>query len=390
MSTITNQFRDLSCFFEGHDKAQAGDRLADSVKSYAVVVEVALETITRLQAGKIPDPTVGENACQLRAAFYTEILNADHFDQTLKTAKTALETAREKLKEAKPTGKREQCSLDTFLQKNNAHASLDERVHLLVLGRILEKTRAAQRSFAKDSVLGGVQPLEKVVEKDELKQAGLSKTAIQAIEKYAKKTLSQYSVSVVQAWAKELPDAIKSIRVSPLVSGANVKTTKLGLETSPCFSSAEVWLDTICRQKTPLILRISQVNAETGDVAGREVFFFKSDGNCYEPATEDDVKDKPAAFFIDAASIANPVLSRDELELELKKREIRATLLAFLATHPVYGGDCKNEPGPPEEDVYRATYVEHAREWECSPQKPRVCRPFHVYAVSTKYWKEVV
>jgi hypothetical protein len=236
------QVKDLSCFFEGHDRPQKGDFVAEVLKSYAVVIEVALETITRVQAGNIPDPTVGENACQLRAAFYTQILNADHFDQTLEEAKTALEAAWQNLKAVSPPGKKEQCSLDAFLQSNDAHASLDERVQMLVLGRILEKTRGPQRSFSKDSALGGVQPLETIVEKDELQKAGLTKKAAQNLEKYAKKTLAHYSVSVVQEWAKGLPDVSKSQRVGPLVSGTHIKTTKLGLETTPCFSSAEVWL----------------------------------------------------------------------------------------------------------------------------------------------------
>ncbi len=391
MSVNTEAFKQLSlsCFLGENSIQKKGENVWNLVKSYKSVIEVALETLDRLHEGRVPDPTVGENACQLRAVIYTGILNAEDFEQTLQTAQSVLRSALENLKKAALPGKHEFISLDAFLTINQADAPIDQRIHWFILGRILEKTRKPDRGFSLDAQ-GQVEYLEKIVAIDGFKGAGFSPTAIRNLESYAKKALSHHSVAIVQGWALDLPDKEESQRLYALVSGDKVKTTNQKLATAPCFSSAQVCFDLVCRERTPFILRVKQINAETAGTEGIEAFFFASNGISYERTKEENVLKRRAAILIDAASIASPILTRKQLKHELDQREIRETLLAFLATHPVYGGGCKKEPGPIEEAAVRQPYAEKARQWECCPENPRVCRLYHIYAVSTAQWKEVI
>lgn len=126
------------------------------------------------------------------------------------------------------------------------------------------------------------------------------------------------------------------------------------------------------------------------EVVGLKTFFFKSYGAHYESTTEESILDKRSAVMVHAMSDASPMLTQSELQAELSQREITETILAFMATDPAYGGDCKHDPGPEEENEFREPYAVKAREWGCCPENQRVCRLIHMQAVFTRHWKETV
>lgn len=377
MSTFISTFP--VCRFLGSETSEkkSGPQFYDIAQNYTNLVSAALVAIDRVCKRDIPDPTVGENACQFRAGLFAEFINSEDFSTVIETAKKTLEKAQEQL-EKTPPSKKDWNSLDAFLKANDAVVVLDKRVALLTAAHLLTLTREPQRSFSKDSE-GVVQPCESVAETDGLKKAGFGTSSARKVGKTAKQFLAEETVQFLKEKAKTVLPEQEGERLYKILSEKTITTSNPELHTAPCFSGTQVLLANACQTKTPLVVKIHQLDAESNREEGDVTFFFTSDGTRFQPSDRKDIPDRKAVIGLDAISVAHPVLSKVELEKEIFSRDIRETLLAFIATHPVYGGDKKREPGPNEEDSLRKEYTTKALTWGCSPANPRVCRFYHTY-----------
>jgi len=261
--------------------------------------------------------------------------------------------------------------------------SIDERVYQLVSAHLLTLTREPERGFKKDED-GKVGPWETIKQTDGLRaKIGLTGKAAKTVESIARVYLSHASVVWLQKKAREIP----SERLGRLIT-ENERRTRLGLYTVPCFSGAEILFAHARGQKTPLVVRIHQLDADTASETGTATFFFASDGRQYELATRESAVQSQAVIMTDAISSSSPVLTEEQLREHLRSRDITETILAFMATHPVYGGDLKLEKGPLEESAITEAYSVKAVEWGCAPSNPLVCRLYHMYPLDSRVFQE--
>ena len=367
------------CHFLGEREASTpNSHLPEIFELYKKCVALGLEAITYIVEGNLPDPNVGENACQIRAVIFANDYNSDDFSVVLHASKAVFEKNLINLKDSPSPAPKVANRLDAFLQKNDLTFTLDERVYRLVLGYLLHLHEPSlNHSFAKD-LKGKVQPFGKDKETTVLTEKGFSRAAIRKLKKVAQYQLALGSVKAVQSLAQGLRQSERD-RLVPMVNGNEVKITEHGYTVIPCFSTSEVLFTHACAQKTPLVVRIHQVNATTAKEEGCTTFFFKSNGDQYALVAAEDFSGNEAVIVTDAASIADPVLKKEELEQQMASRPIVDTLMAFMATHPAYGGGLKNQPGPVEESEKREALAEKAKAWGCCPENPTVCRPFHMY-----------
>ncbi len=366
------------------------------LENYQNIISFGIETMNKVKEGYIPDPTVGENACQIRAAMFGEFMNSADFSNTVETTKINLENTLQAIKEIKPKidekfqkvrkEKDEQlktsytCTLENLLENYRLNITLDERICQLIAADLLMFCRMPKRSFEK--LDGKVQPLEKIEQIDALRARNFSANTVTTIDKAARKYLSEASVQFLQKKAKMIIDEDEQNRLYSSVSGQNVKTTKLGLSSVPCFSGSEIIFAQAHQQKIPLVVKVLRLDSETASQEGEEIFFFQSDGSRYCQVDKEKITQK-AMLVCEAVSIAHPVLSKEALQEEIKKRDIKEAILAFMATHPIYGGELKTvKEGPEEENEKRKEYIDKALEWGCCPDNQRICRLYHMYASS--------
>ncbi len=358
---------------------KVGSQVCDLFDTYKKYVVLAEEAVASFFKGDLPDPKVGENACQIRATMYADAYNSQGFFDVLEEARSVLEKVHKQLEKVPAPSKKEKSSLRAFLKATDVDFTLDERVYNFVSGYLLHVHETSVDYFAKD-LKGKVQPLATDTETNVLVERGFSKGTVKRLRKVAQKQLAFASVKAVQTMALGLPN-VERQRLYPMVSGDQVKVTDHQQPVVPCFSVGEIIFSHACANKIPIVVRIHQVDAETAVEKGQTLFFFKSNGAKYTPAVFDDFSGKEAAIMTDSASISYPVLTKGQLEKEMYSRSIVETLMAFMAVHPSYGGGLKNHPGPEEEFSRREPYAMLADEWGCSVEDPLVCRPFHMYPI---------
>lgn len=370
--------------------------LGSFLENYQKTIVVGLKGIETFKKGRIPDPSVGENACQIRATMLSEFINSEDFLSTVEKTQATFEGILAKIDEVKrhvkersgkktrkkgePSETPVKPTLEAFLKEEGIEASIDQRVSLWIAAYFLTLCRESEVGFAK--IDGRVKLWENIKDIPGLKNEGFGRNHVATIEKAAKKYLSEASVTYLQHKAQEIAPEEEGKRLFGMVSGKHVKKTKLSLSTAPCFSGAEILLASAIQQKTPLVVRVAKLNPETAMKEGEEIFFFKSDGSTYQLSVPEEIADKKAAIFCDAVSVADPILSREELEKEFTGKGIKEIILAFMATHPSYGGDLKTLPPPPEESDRLKAYAEKAHEWGICPDNQRVCCLFHMYSSS--------
>ena len=335
--------------------------------------------IDEVLEGHIPDPTVGENACQIRAAMFTDFVNSDAFEQVIGESKNTLQYALEKFNNINPS-KSEKSTLNKYL--NDFETKIDERVYQLITAYLLTMTREPKRGFDKSE--GKVHTWEKVEEVKGLQKEGFSTANARTIEKTSKQYLANASVQFLQKKALSIHPDEEGCRLHGLVSGKNVKITDLKLCTAPCFSGAEIIVANARACQTPLVVRIHQVDSETVIEEGAVTFYFTSNGSQYCQTTKEEAAKKKAVIFCEAISSAHPVLNCKQLQKKIGRRDVIETILAFMASHPVYGGDLKRLGPPQEEAERRKFYADKALRWGCCPENPRVCRIYHMFPASLK------
>lgn len=362
--------------------------LREYLFKYQKLVPVALEALGALERGNIPDPTVGENACQLRAWKFAEFFNSANFEQALeqsicnlKRAQPAIETAIETVRMA---SFKEWHPLDRFLETFRCQISLDERVYQLISAHFITLAWKPVRSFQKTES-DGVQPREVIEENNALQRHfGHDKTA-RKVAKVAKKYLARASILALQEAAeyhqKELPDQLRILTNS-------VRETTQELMTAPCFSSAEVILADTIEKRIPIVVKIHQVDRETTKIAGSVTLFYVSNGFDYVLSSRKTVSQTKAWIMIEAASIANPIIKADEIVSRMEKAGLKKIFLAYMASHPVYGGDLHEEKGPHEEARRRTEFIENAVVLGCCKENPELCRIYHIYPMTTKAFQE--
>lgn len=368
-------------------------------ESYQRLVGLTLRALEKVSEGMIPDPTVGENACQLRSGFYTEIYNAADFSTMIEQTKATLLDVKSKFSERKFVFKhptvisgtilREKVSVpkgsvDHFLDSVGVSVTVDPRVMMIVAGFFLEMARPATYAFALE---GGRVVINQHVQKDgsdELKQLGYkSKVSVHNFSEMFKVALSKFSVQEAQRCASAVVPEEESERLLRMVSGDRVKVTAQGLYTVPCFSSSEALLHRAHQLGTPLVVRIHRVDAMTAAVSGVVDFFFKSEEGNYVPGFSADLVTKRSAIFCEAVSAVHPALTEEEVRAEMATRDITEVILAFMATHPVYGGSLNGMKGHDEERAVRKPLKAKAMEIGCCMKNQKFCRLFHMMAVPT-------
>lgn len=376
----------LSSYLNSSTEKHRWKTIPSLLEKYKLIIDVALETIDRLYEGKIPDPTVGENACQLRAVLYVDIFNARDFEELLSDTHNKIQFAKRNLDQFFLKQENKLTTLRDVLDQNQADVLIEERMHLLLLGSVVEKIRDAKIAYSM-SEEGQLILSQEIHIFDGWNKNVMPPYAMRIIDKSTRRILSNYSILKLQEWSGLINDPEEKQRLYQLVSGENIKTTKLELLSAPFFSSTQIWLHKIYLEDTPLILCINRMDSSTLKIINSSYFFFRVDGNRYVRTSENSIEDKCAAIRFEAISYKEPLLSDTELETELDKRDIRESILASIATHPVYGGDCKNVEGPTEENDLRQIHAVKADEYGVSLENPAVFRLIHIYAVGKKQWK---
>lgn len=374
-------------------------------ESYQRLINVTLKALEKASEGSIPDPTVGETACQLRAGMYTETVNAPHFREMIDQTKARLEATKEKICFGKFVFKNPKViigtllgekisfspgSVDQFFHSINVDVEIDLRIVPFIAGLILDMVRPTTYSFGIHNGAVVVHQHEHTGGSPELSALGYkSKMSTLNLSKVFRTMLAEESVKSVQRYAKSIQPMEESARLLRMVGDERVKTTEHGLATVPCFSGSQVILHRACQMETPMVVRIFRTDAETAHVDGIVEFFFKPVAGRYVSAPKEVLKEKPSAILCEAVSVAHPPLTEEEVRTEMGARDINEVIMAFMATHPVYGGDLNKMKGHPEENQARKPFKAKALEIGCCIKNQRFCRLFHMLAVpSTQFFNE--
>jgi hypothetical protein len=369
----------------------------DNIKKLVSIFSAAVQ---KLAEGVIPDPTVGENACQLRAGLYTEIVNSPNYEELIAQSKQILDTTRKRLMDStfkivrgrahvtSYEGEKTEFRMETiegmcrFLKIDTR---IDSKIALIAEGIILDFVRPCTYSFAMENGQVVINQDETYASTAEVAESGFTSViAVKKLSDTIKKHLSRKSSKFVARCAAKAKPPDEAVRLVRMVTGDRVRDTKLGFRAVPCFSSSQAVFCSAAENATPLVVRIFRTDATTAAVVGAvELFFIPTDG-VYQPVPKETIAAQRAAMLCEAVSAASPPLSEEEIKMELSGHNIIQTIMAFMATHPVYGGDLKGCKGHEEETEARQPFKAIAKEFGFCIKNQRVCRPFHMLAVPTK------
>lgn len=368
----------------------------DNIKKLVSIFSAAIQ---KLAEGVIPDPTVGENACQLRAGLYTEIVNSPNFEELIDQSKHTLDSTKKRLMDSSFKIVRGRAHVTSFegdkvefrmesiqemcrFLKINTH--IDSKIALLAEGVILDFARPCTYSFAMEQEQVVINQDETEASAPELSQCGFTSViAVKKLTDSIKKHLSRKSSKFVARCAAKAKPPDEAARLVRMVTGDRVKDTKLGFRAVPCFSSSQAIFYNASENGTPLVVRIFRADAASAVVIGAVEFFFLPMDGVFTPVPKEAITTQRSAMLCEAVSAASPPLSEEEIKMELSGRDIIQTIMAFMATHPVYGGDLKKCKGHEEETEARQPFKAIAKEFGFCIKNQRVCRPFHMLAVPT-------
>lgn len=339
------------------------------IRTHIGVIGLTIAAIKSFQQGDIPDPLVGENACQIRAAYYSAQAADASVMSALSEICPKLEGLIERISKVKlPVGK-EVASMDEIIQENDLDVKVPPAVAPIVFGHILTISKESDLSIRKESEAS----LPKLALKegnDPKKLKGLSTGAARELIKHARRSLSEWSVQYLQ------DEAERYCMKGP----EGILTDSMGLKSAPASPGMEILLTSMKVHRTAIVLKNRIIDSD-GNVRGQVTLLCKPDGKnrSYQVVKVPKEEDLNCpGMIIEAVTISSKQRTEEELAAEIIEVGIEPIIYANFAAHPQYGGGCKTVEPPKCEE--RERWLQVAREKGLCAENPDLCRMYHIYA----------
>jgi len=350
--------KDLVPNAENYAKKVDKKTLQMVLKNHLGVIGLSLAAIRAFVQGDMTDPLVGENACQIRAAYYCAQAADPKKMQALSEICPKLEDLMERISKVKLPDKGE--TWDEVLKQNDLDPKIPSIVSPILYGHILTISKNSELTIQKKQ-------LALKEECDPKKLDGVSNGSARELIKHARRSLSAWSVQYLRDEAARLG----------LEGPQNVLTDNMGLQTAPATPGMKVLLAGMKANGLMIVLK-NRIRDEEGSERGQVTLHYSPEGNersyqVIKPSQEDIGR---PAMIIEAVSISTR--TPEELESEMIAEGLEPMLWANFAAHPQYGGGCKLiEPDPYEE---RERWHEYARQRGLCAANPDLCRMYHIFA----------
>ncbi len=348
-----------------------------NLKKYLSFLMMAQEALDKFEKRIMHffDPLVGENACQVRAAMFAEMINKEGMDEHLISTQKHLADHADKMKDLLAHLNIKSLNVDTFksfLEKNNAFIEISVEISVIISSFILSETRIVEY---KPVDFGIPCRYESNPHKIFAKRKGLSLGFAFDIIKIAQAKLSEFSVNYVQRLALQLPLSQEERTASRQVFGDFVKIDERQRKFTAFFPTLGLILKELHRSGIPVILKVKQYVKGQSHPYGMVSLVFGNQGkDDYCSLTPYEGLCKKGAMFIHTISITERGQSAKELEEKILRHNITDLILSAAADHPAYGFDKKLRPEDPLCDKYR----DLAHEWGTCRSNPSLFMVEHI------------
>ncbi|MBS0629385.1 MAG: hypothetical protein JSS30_04070 [Verrucomicrobia bacterium] len=322
------------------------------IKNHVGVIALSIAAIQAFIRGDMPDPLVGENACQIRAAYYCAQATDSEKMESLKEICPKLEDLMARVSKLKMP---EMASVDQVIEENDLDLSLPPVVAPIVFGHILTVSKQSELSIQKKD-------LSLKEECDPKKLEAVSNGYARDLIKHSRRSLSAWSVQYLRDEAARLN----------MPGPENVLTDHMGLQTAPAMPGMKVLCAAMKANGIMIVLK-NRIIDEEGKDGGQITLHYSPDYQVVTPRPQD--VGRPA-MIIEAVSISSR--AAEQLEKEIIAEGIESIILANFAAHPQYGGSCKLSE--PKADGERERWHEIAKRRGLCAANPDLCRMYHIYA----------
>ncbi len=373
------QLVDLNC-----EEPMESKSIKSQLSNYIGIVGLTHSAVTLFLNGNMPDPLVGENACQIRATMYCHL--SDDLASIQELKKLSLMLASSPMVATTinvagiPLPKDKRSSLSEVLKSAQMDvfipSEMSQILRPILLGHVLTVSKVSVLSINKSSV--------SLQESNDSKLlAGLSSSFAKDLIKESRKALSNISISYLRSEASLLPMTqerdILSSMMEPAPKGA-VLSDPLGLQTAPLLVGMKILLASMKVHNTAIILKDRLLDTMEQE-KGTATLIFEPTGQdgSYEVVKDlKGVDKKKPAFIIEAVAITDKSADVDELASSLATIGIEKIILANCAAHPQYGG--KNKTVEPPRTDEREDLKDLAMKLGLCDLRPELCRIYHIFS----------
>jgi hypothetical protein len=339
--------------------------IKDGLKEYLVLLVAAEQTVLSLHREELKnfDPLVGENACQIRALKLALVISECSFD--LERLSRDVRAAKLRAEQLLMSETIEASSLGDVLVHHDLEVSINENEAFLIKAFLLSSVKTSKSTKEEMPLVKSEYTDTKKIK--ELGPVG-SMFADNLVKKLRRK-LAAISVKFVQKIGKNLSCFKDSLH---MVSDEFIMNHK-GLDTLPCYWTAQVLMRQAMEKQIPIVL-IAEQKAKDHNYATirKTALFFESTEEGYEQvSTSSFDPSKPALILLGTTCRNfNDLPEHDIWVNELLEHSPTEMILAYAATHRQYPDETKDHLFENNQDRDYLYHKEKAHEWGCSQENP--------------------
>lgn len=304
--------------------------LNSSISKYQNVVQLALDALSAFKKRDMRffDPIAGDCACQIRALFFSSLINDPETDNYISHFKSIFE---EHLFFIDDTLKKfpidKQFSLQEYLSQLGINLEIPEDITVIVLSYIISLIKAAETYISEDGILSYRTQTRISIPEYPL----LKRKFIDQIIKHAQQILTKLSVRYIQ----EL-NTIDDKNNKNFLDNCFIRYDHLDRSLLPCYFQTEVVVNQLIRSRTPIVLKLDMfIRHETNSYHEFEMIFNYSKED-FDKENSAERNEKKGVFVISAKSVNKNPICPNKLQAELQKHDIKDLILSAVAAHPQY------------------------------------------------------
>lgn len=327
------------------DGSFCAKELRAALQQYLDLVRISREACMEFRNGKILNPHVGENSCQIRAAMYAEIRNKPDIDQVIINAIQQLDEIFKTLVDLLEELKEEQSkiiSLKTYLRKRETCFEISEEIAIIISSYILTDALDVTKQTKPNN--DGVLVRSKIVrlQPAKLQKKGLSKIFAGKLIELAQRKLSESSVIYIRRLAFQRL-ASKEEKEAAALAFSHVKKDKLQRVRVPFYHTLRLLMSELHRTNVPLVFRIKQFVKNELDHYGKLTLIYHCpERNQYVLNENPSSLERKWAICFSAKSITDQQQSTAQLRQQFLQAPAEAYVFSAGAAHPDVEMDLEN------------------------------------------------
>lgn len=344
------------------EKTVKSEEIKSTLQIVKVIGDLAQEALRAFLEGYLSqfDPSVGENACEIRAVkicYLFRSLPRIRVEDALKTIQGTLDQINIRAFE---------CSQRFFEENPAIDFPLDSDTAFIVQAYILARTKV--ETMKEDGFTIVEKNLPDIFVRREITKSGGTRL-INIIQWQ----LARASVQFVQEQAVQLGPEDR--RLAEVVTGEFVKEDSYKRKVTPFLFFVEVVFKSLCSTQGRVILKIKKIIAKREGaftIVGIDALLFKGEGEDFSPISQPTEADrKEPAVIVEGNCVLkeedNPDFERGKRTL--LEQGIMKVMLMNAAAHFQYSGDFKNRVKEFEEMLRPTGFLPHYLELKQAAQE---------------------